>query len=134
MEIKRIVELRSRLEKALVSYIERNKKTLGDTKNIGFINPSSDIYIDGNRQLIFIETPAMIEDSVKIEVVDGNLIFSARKKITRHSGRKYLQIERKVGVFTKTVPLAFKEKKFSSIKHSYKLGVIKIEVEYGEKK
>lgn len=134
MEIKRILELRARMEKALAAYLGGRGDNPFNNRDIGYINPSADVYIDGRRQLIFIETPAMIEDSVKVDIIDDNLVFSSGKTVSRHTGRKYLQIERKIGSYTKRIPLAFKESEVVSVKHSYKLGVIKIEIEYGEKK
>jgi HSP20 family molecular chaperone IbpA len=133
MEIKRILDLRARIDKALAAYLGTNRQPQDDGRDVGYIDPCADVYTDGTRQLIFIETPDLIEDSIKIEVSDGSICFAGSKKITRHTGRKYLQIERKIGTFTKRVPLAFPDSKIVSMKNSYKLGVIKIEIEYGEK-
>ena len=132
MEIKRILDLRARIDKALAGYFGANRQSRDDGRDVGYIDPCADVYTDGGRQLIFIETPDLIEDSVKIEVSDGEICFTGSKKVTRHTGRKYLQIERKIGTFTKRVPLAVPGSDVVSIKNSYKLGVIKIEIEYGE--
>lgn len=134
MEIRRILELRARIDKALASYLGAKKKSPDSGRDVGYINPSADVYVDGNRQLIFIETPDLIEDSVKIDLADGSVCFTASKRITRHTERKYLQIERKIGTFTKRIPVAFQNRPVISMKNSYKLGVVKIDVEYGEKK
>lgn len=132
MEIERIVQLRARLEKALLNYMDGKNKILHLQKDMRFVNPKSDVYIDGNRQLVFLETPAIVRDSIKTSVVGDEVIFSAEKIISRNSIRKYLQIERTVGTFMKSIPLVFRDRKIKNIDHSYKFGVVKIEIEYGD--
>lgn len=133
MEIKRIIQLRARLEKALLTFLDAKNKSLNARKDMRFINPKGDVYVDGNRQLIFLETPALNKDSIKIDISDDSVIFSAEKNILRNSARKYLQIERTVGTFLKTIPLVLDNPGIKSINHTYRLGVIKIEIEFGGK-
>ncbi|HRZ78616.1 MAG TPA: Hsp20/alpha crystallin family protein [bacterium] len=130
MEITRIIQLRARLEKALLTYLGSGGRSFSHKKDMRFINPRMDVYTDGQRQLIFLETPAVNKDSIKIDVSDRNIVFSAEKKICRNSDRKYIQIERSVGTFFKTVPLAFDDLNISGICHTYRHGVIKIEIEF----
>ncbi len=131
MGISKLTELRAQIEKALLDYLKGRNK-LGDrSEKIGCLDPAMDVYLDGDRQLIFLETPAIIEDSIKIEVSDNTLSFSAEKKLDRPYDRKYLQMERPVGVYFKTIDLT-KKNRVNSISHTYKFGVIKIEIEYGE--
>ncbi|HDT11363.1 MAG TPA: Hsp20/alpha crystallin family protein [bacterium] len=133
MEISRLVELRARLEKALLEYLKGRSKPENDPEKVGCLDPSMDVYIDGERQLIFLETPDIIEDSINIELSGQILSFSAEKKLDRPYGRKYLQMERSVGTYFKSISLE-DDGPVKSISHSYKYGVIKIEIEYGEKK
>ncbi|HNW81446.1 MAG TPA: Hsp20/alpha crystallin family protein [bacterium] len=131
MEIKRIIQLRARLEKALLTYLDGKNKPFTARKDMRFINPKSDVYTDGKRQLVFLETPAINKDSIKIDVSGDSIVFSAEKNISRNPDRKYIQIERTVGTFFKTTPLAFERENILSIDHTYRLGVVKIEIEYG---
>ena len=134
MEIRRIIQLRARLEKALLTYLSGRGRSLSTKKDMRFINPGMDVYTDGLRQLIFLETPAVNKDSIKIEASGDTIVFSAEKKVSRNSDCKYIQIERSVGTFFKTIPLAFENVRVISINHTYRLGVVKIEIEYsGEK-
>lgn len=105
-----------------------------DDEKPGFVDPVADVYMDGNRQLVFIETPAMDEKSVETEVKDGVLEFTARKNTARPAGRKYFQMERPVGMYLKKIPLAFRNMEVKEICHSYKFGVIKIEIIFSEEK
>lgn len=131
MEIKRIIQLRARLEKALLTYLDGKNKPFHSRKDMRFINPKSDVYTDGQRQLVFLETPAINKDSIKIDISGESIVFSAEKNIRRNSDRKYIQIERMVGTFFKTIPLVSESENIKSITHTYKLGVVKIEIEYG---
>ena len=131
MRVKKIVELRARFEKAIANYVDSRDRMFEDDENPGYIDPVADVYMDGNRQLVFIETPAMDEKSVVTEVKDDVVVFSAKKKMPRPAGRKYFQMERPVGIFLKEIPLAFRNREIDEICHSYKYGVIKIEIIYG---
>lgn len=130
MEIRRIIQLRARLEKALLTYLGSQGRSFSLKKDMRFINPRMDVYTDGLRQLIFLETPAVNKDSIKIDVSGGSVVFSAEKKMARNADRKYIQIERSVGTFFKTVPFAFENMSIKNITYTYRLGVIKIEIEY----
>jgi HSP20 family molecular chaperone IbpA len=131
MEINRLVELRARLEKALLEYLKGRERPHDDPERVGYLDSSMDVYMDENRQLIFLETPGIIEDSIKIDI-SGNIVsFSAEKNLDRPYGRKYLQMERPVGTYFKAIPLT-KESGVTSINHTYKYGVVKIVIEYGE--
>jgi HSP20 family molecular chaperone IbpA len=132
MEIKTIIDLKARFEKALIEYLKGTGKMSEDPERVGYLDPSMDVYIDGNRQLIFLETPGVSEDSITTETEDGTLIVSCEKNLDRPYGRRYLQMERSVGIYFKTVPLE-KNRTVKSISHSYKYGVIKIVIEYGAK-
>ena len=134
MEIRKIAELRERIEKALADYFSSKCQIPDGNRDIGYINPAADVYLDGNRQLVFIETPTLIEDSVKIDIAESDIRFTAGKETLKGSGRKYLQIERKIGEFTKSIPRAWTDRDIISVEHSYKFGVIKIEIEYSEAK
>ncbi len=131
MRVKKIVELRARFEKAIANYVDSRDRMFEDDENPGYVDPVADVYMDGNRQLVFIETPAMDEKSVVTEVKDSEIVFYARKKMSRPAGRKYFQMERSVGMYMKRIPLAFRDREVKDICHSYKYGVIKIEIIYG---
>lgn len=134
MRVKKIVELRARFEKAIANYVDSRDRMFEDDENPGYVDPVADVYLDGNRQLIFIETPAMDEKSVVTEVKDDVLVFSAKKNTPRPAGRKYFQMERPVGMYLKEVDLAFRDRDVENVSHSYNYGVIKIEIKYaGEK-
>lgn len=130
MEIRRIIQLRARLEKALLTYLGGGGRPFSHKKDVRFINPRTDVYTDGLRQLIFLETPALNKDSIKIDMTGGAVIFSGEKRMVRNADRKYIQIERSVGTFFKTIPLAFDNMNISGISHTYRHGVIKIEIEF----
>lgn len=134
MRVKKIVELRARFEKAIANYVDSRDRMFEDDENPGYIDPVADVYLDGNRQLIFIETPAMDEKSVITEVKGDVLVFSAKKSTSRPTGRRYSQMERPVGMYLKEVELAFRDRKVENVCHSYSSGVIKIEIKYEEEK
>lgn len=134
MRVKKIVELRARFEKAIANYVDSRDRMFEEDENPGYIDPVADVYLDGNRQLIFIETPAMDEKSVVTEVKDDVVVFSANKNTTRPAGRKYFQMERPIGMYLKEVALAFRDRKVEDVCYSYSFGVIKIEIKYGGEK
>ncbi len=131
MDINKLNELKARFEKALLEYLKGSGKLANDPERVGYLDSSMDVYMDGNRQLVFLETPGITEDSITVELAGGNLIFSCEKLLDRPYGRKYLQMERSVGAYFKNIPLA-KESPVKSIAHSYKYGVVKIEIEFGD--
>lgn len=131
MRVKKIVELRTRFEKAIANYVDNRDRMFENDENPGCIDPVADVYMDGNRQLVFVEAPAMDEKSVETEVKDDIMIFAAKKKMPRPAGRKYFQMERPVGMYMKKIPLAFRERRIEDICYSYKFGVIKIEIIFG---
>jgi len=131
--VKKIVELRARFEKAIANYVDNRDRVFEEDETPGYVDPVADVYLDGNRQLIFIETPAMDEKSVVTEVKDDFIVVTAKKNTPRPAGRKYSQMERSVGTYLKKVSLAFRDRDVKEICHNYKFGVIKIEIIYGEK-
>jgi len=133
MRVKKIVELRTRFEKAIANYVDSRDRMFEEDETPGYVDPVADVYLDGDRQLIFIETPAMDEKSVVTEVQDDLIVVTAKKNVPRPAGRKYSQMERAIGTYQKKVSLAFRDREIENISHSYKFGVIKIEIIYGEK-
>jgi len=131
MEINKLIELRARLEKALLEYLKGKNRPGNDPEKVGYLDPSMDVYMDGNRQIIFIETPGIIEDSIIVDISGHTALFSSEKNLERPYGRKYLQMERAVGTYFKNIPLT-RENSIKSVTHSYKYGVVKIVIEYGE--
>ncbi len=132
MKIEKLIDLRIRMERVIAAYVARmGEDYLEDERGLNIISPAADVYVDGDRQIIFIETPALIETSVDIGYRNNMLIFRGEKKIPDHHNRKYLHLERNTGSYFKIVPLEHPEEEIKKIDFTYKYGVIKIAVTFG---
>ncbi len=133
MKIEKLIDLRLSMERVIANYVARmSEEYLEDEKGLNVISPATDTYLDGERQIIFIETPALEEKSVDISRRDGMLVFRGVKKVPSRHNRKYLHMERNTGDYLKLVPLEKGEENIADIEHSYKYGVVKITVTYRE--
>ncbi len=132
MKVEKLVELRNMMEKVIDDYIARmGDEFVQEGEKVNVISPPMDIYEDGNRQIIFMETPSLQETSIQFHFKSGNLVFLGEKGRTDENGTNYLHMERSMGSYFKIVPLMKDEKLVEEVNHSYKLGVVKITVKYG---
>ncbi len=131
MNMERLIDLRVRMERVIANYVARvSEEYLEDERGLNVVAPAADTYLDGDRQIIFLETPALDERSVEITRREGMLVFRGLKKRPDQASRRYLHLERSTGDYLKIVPLERPEQDIVSIEHSYKHGVIKIVVLY----
>lgn len=134
MKVEKLLELKNRMERIIANYIAKmGEDYLEVEKSMNIISPPADIYLDGNRQIIFLETPGIVSSTVDISYRNGMLVFKAEKKKPEKLNRKYIHMERNIGNYFKIVPLEMGEKDITGIEHTYKYGVIKIEVSFGDK-
>ncbi len=131
MNVEKLIDLRIRMERVIANYVARvSEEYLEDERGLNVVAPAADTYLDGDRQIIFLETPALDEQSVEITRREGMLIFRGIKRKPDQTGRRYLHLERSAGDYLKILPLERPEEEVVSVEHSYRHGVIKITVLY----
>lgn len=131
MNMEKLIDLRTRMERVIANYVARvSEEYLEDERGLNVVAPAADTYLDGDRQIIFLETPALDERSVEITRREGMLIFRGVKRRPDQAGRRYLHLERSTGDYLKILPLERPEEDIVSVAHSYKHGVIKITIRY----
>ncbi|MFO7735976.1 MAG: Hsp20 family protein [bacterium] len=136
MRLENLLELRDRLNKLISRYTEKLEDiNLRSSEYSPVIKPPMDVYSDGNRQLVYVETPDIIKKTLvfKMDTSSNSLTFSASKgnaeKKEKNHRRNYMNMDRKAGKYSRKIPLTA-DSSVSSVKHSYKLGVLKIEIIY----
>lgn len=133
MKITKLVELKESIDKVVGRYISEIDDELSQKgQDLGIISPPVDIYIDKNRQIVFLETPGMDLDSVNITHKDNELYFKASKIKPIPCGRRYIKMDRIHGEYVKTCPINLQGRKIDNIEHTYKHGVVKITVMFSE--
>lgn len=133
MKVEKLLEMKSRMERIIANYIAKMGEDYAEgEEGVNIITPPADTYLDGVRQIMFIETPSMDMESVNISCKNNMLVFKADKVSAKTNKRKYLHMERSLGSYFKLVPLQKEEKDIEEIKFTYKYGVIKITVWYKE--
>ncbi len=134
MNMEKLIALRSRMERVIANYVARmSEEYLEDERGLNVVTPAADTYLDGNRQIVFLETPALDEQSIEVTCRDGMLLFRGVKRKPDLGGRHYLHLERSTGDYLKVLPLERPEQEIESVEHSYKYGVIKITVHYRDR-
>jgi HSP20 family molecular chaperone IbpA len=133
MKISKIQNIKSRFERLVANYISKMGEEYEEMENRNdILSPPSDVYMDLNRQLIFIETPALDLETVKIAHSDDTLTFKAEKTGPLKTNRHYIHMERSAGSYHKNVQLEKPGSEVKDINFTYKYGVIKITVTYGD--
>ena len=131
MNMEKLIDLRSRMERVIANYVARvNEEYLEEEKGLNVVAPAADTYLDGDRQIIFLETPALDERSVELSRRDGMLLFRGLKRKPNYGERHYFHLERGTGDYLKVLPLERADEDILSVKHSYRHGVVKITVLY----
>lgn len=133
MKIERLIDLRLSMERVIAHYVARmSEEYIEDEKGLHVISPAADSYLDGDRQILFLETPALDGSTIEISHHNGMLVFRGSKKQPDRRGRRYLHMERATGDYLKVIPIEGKEEAIAGIEHSYRFGVVKIVVTFSE--
>jgi len=131
MNMEKLIDLRSKMERIIANYVARiSEEYLEEKKGLNIVSPPADTYLDGDRQIIFLETPSLDEKSIEITHRDGMILFRGIKKKPDHGKRRYLHLERGTGDYLKILPLERPKDEIITTECSYKHGVVKIVIIY----
>jgi len=128
MQVVKFIELKNRINEIVARYATFSE----DGAQSKDFSPPSDVYIDGKREIMFIELPNIDIDSLNTNVKNSVLSLKCKRVKIDRSSRKYLHIERMNYSYSKEFKLSGDSTNIKSIDNSYKRGVLKIIVNYGD--
>jgi HSP20 family protein len=123
------------MERALEDFFSRPFSPLGQARppgtrrhEMGEINPSMDVYEEGDDVVVKAELPGMKKEDISVDFSDGTVIISGEKEqVERIERKNYHRVERSYGTFTRSTRMPV-EVQANKAKATFKDGVLEIRV------